>query len=428
MTGTVLHDFAAAEAAIHATTSLLGELRDAHARLERRAVHVEAELCRTNDVLAEKVRELGYMTRSLEAVLAAIPTGVVVYDEHGRIVRANPAAVAMLGVPTSTLLEAPTASYAALGLAGSRADGARQSVECADNQRRVLVRRCTPYLQEDGGQRGAVETLDDQTELADAEERMRRLTRAAALGTMVGGVAHEVRNPLHAIAGFADLLEREAPADSRLAKHAGRIRAGVRDLEAIVNSMLGVARQGRLQLETGPLRPAVEAAIAAVRSTSSAHTIELVSEELQATFDPIELRQALRNLITNACDAQPGGGVVRVDVRAEGDGVLLQVHDAGPGVPESAREHLFDPFFTTRAEGTGLGLALVARIAELHGGSLRLASKPGPLGGATFELRLGHPHQHTPSQRPSRGDAVASKHVDSTSLSGALSGGSPSNS
>ena len=210
-----------AEAAVLAAAALLGELRDGHRRLEARAAHVEAELCRTNDELARKVGELERMTRSLEAVLAAIPTGVVVFDAAGRVERINHAAAAMLGADERDLLG--HAAPAALG--ELPADGRRAEVACADGKRRVLARRHSEVRLEGGARIGAVESLDDQTDLARAEERMRRLDRAAALGTMVGGVAHEVRNPLHAIAGFSELLQREAAPGSKVARHAERIRA-----------------------------------------------------------------------------------------------------------------------------------------------------------------------------------------------------------
>ncbi|MEZ6014506.1 MAG: ATP-binding protein [Planctomycetota bacterium] len=393
-----------AEAAILAASALLMELRDGHARLEARAAHVEAELCRTNDELASKVDELERVTRNLEAVLRAIPTGVVVYDAAGAITRVNPAAAKILGVAPEALVGRDLEALGPeSGLAGGTAEGRPVEVTCGDGRPRVLARCYSTVSSSDGSLIGAVEALDDQTELAHAEDRMRRLSRAAALGTMVGGVAHEVRNPLHAISGFADLLLREVDSESRAARHAKRIRAGVADLEAIVASMLGVAGHGARNIERVDVRPVIEAAVSAALAGRNmarpstvdgagappAYDVTVTCADVQVTCDAVELRQAIRNLIANACDVQAPGGRVAVEVNEErGQGVLIRVHDAGPGVAAAAREHLFDPFYTTRAEGTGLGLALVSRVAELNGGSVELLDAPSPLGGATFVLRL----------------------------------------
>ena len=390
-----------AEDAVRAALALLGELRAGHQRLEARAIHVEAELCRANDELARKITELERMTRSLEAVLAAIPTGVIVRDDAGRVSHVNQAAAAILGVHGADAV--PEAALCALDTAC--VDGTRAELTGADGRCRIVVRRTSDVALADGVVVGSVDSLDDQTELAAAEDRMRRLTRAAALGTMVGGVAHEVRNPLHAISGFAELLQRELPIDSRAARHATRIRAAVADLDTIVASMLGVAGHGRLALERTPVRGIVEAAVGAARASVASdgadgderagetrrETTEITLQvaEIVADVDPIELRQALRNLIANALQAQPREARVLVAAELDADGALVvRVDDAGPGVPVEAREHLFDPFYTTRATGTGLGLALVRRIAELHGGTLECLAASSALGGASFRLRI----------------------------------------
>lgn len=401
-----------AEAAMRAALALLGDLRAGHQRLEARAIHVEAELCHANDELARKVTELERMTRSLEAVLAAIPTGVIVRDDVGRVSHVNQAAGLILGVRNTQIVPVPVLD----ALDAACVDGTRAELTGADGRRRIVVRRTSEVVLADGAVVGSVDSLDDQTELAAAEDRMRRLERAAALGTMVGGVAHEVRNPLHVISGFAELLQREVPAESRAARHASRIRAAVADLDAIVASMLGVAGQGRLSLERTPVRSIVEAAVEAacvsvaddagdgVRRAACSQEITLQVADIVADVDPIELRQALRNLVANALQVQPRAARVLVVTELDPDGALVvRVDDAGPGVPDSAREHLFDPFYTTRASGTGLGLALVRRIAELHGGTLECLPQPSALGGASFRLRI------PPSPR-TRSLATAAQH------------------
>ena len=136
----------------------------------------------------------------------------------------------------------------------------------------------------------------------------------------------------------------------------------------------------------------VDSAVAAAKSgmpdDGAAWTVDVESDVPPYVGDRIKLRQAVRNLVANAMDIQPDGGRVAVRQFLDGDTVVIRVTDAGPGIPEHLRGRLLDPFFTTRAEGTGLGLALVSTIAQLHGGSLEIGSDKSELGGAEFSLRI----------------------------------------
>lgn len=368
-------------------TNVMETLQSSHRRLEEKARHVEAELCRTNDELAHKVGELDHVTKHLEAVLTAIPAGVVVYDPEGRIVRANDASLRILGVQRTDLLGAG----AVAGLAGPFADGAPVEIPCGDGVVRVLARRYSPLMTEAGQPAGAVEVIEDQSELVRAHERLHRLDKTAALGTMAGGIAHEIRNPLHAIQGFAELLLREAEGDSRATRHAVRIKEGVTEIESIVASMLGITGDGALRTESfnvrAILREATEAALQE-RQAPALWTTEIVGPAASIRADRIKLRQALRNLIANACDAQPTGGAVRIELVPGAGFVEIVVSDDGPGVAPENVDRICDPFFTTRPEGTGMGLALVQRVAELHGGRLELRDALAPLSGASFALRV----------------------------------------
>jgi PAS domain S-box-containing protein len=384
------------ENAIATFTSVLENLQTSHTRLEARARRVDAELCAANEELGKKVTELDRVKKHLESVLTSIPTGAIVYDTQGRIVRANDAALAILGVSRTDLLGADSV----VGLAGSTADGTQAEIECADGVTRVLVRRYQPITMDGGTVAGGVEVIEDQSELVLAQERLHRLDKTAALGTMAGGIAHEIRNPLHAIQGFAQLLCREADGDSRATRHAVRIQEGVSEIESIVASMLGIAGEGELRVEMFNARALVREAVEAVlqeRDAPDLWTMELIGPAATIQADRIKMRQAVRNLVANACDAQPTGGPVRVETVPVKNGVTITVTDAGPGVPSRDIERICDPFFTTRAEGTGMGLALVQRVAELHGGLLELQAPNSslltpagqtPLCGAAFALTI----------------------------------------
>lgn len=368
------------EAAMRALSSISATLSDSYSSLEARTERIERELER-------KVAELDAVRRHLTAVLDALPSGVVVRDATGRVVRVNAAAARMLDVPADELV-GPDA-HPRLDDAGARevAGGWRERELELAGGRRVLASRRSPVPGE-----GSVEILDDRTALVELTERLHALDKLAALGNMAGGIAHELRNPMHAAAGFAALLVPRLPEDGRERHFAARIAQSLATAETVLSSMLTLAAPERLVPETIDPAQLVDEAVALAldscvpEGAQSPWTVERRVEAPPFRGDRIKLRQALRNLIANAIDVQPGGGRLRVDALQHGEQVALSVGDAGPGVPAALRGRVLEPFFTTRAEGTGLGLPLVATIAALHGGRLELSSRPDELGGARFTI------------------------------------------
>ncbi|MCP3914802.1 MAG: PAS domain S-box protein [bacterium] len=383
----VRHDV---ESAIQAFTGVLEELQVSHRALEERAQRVEAELCQANAELASKVTELDEVNRHLEAILSSLPTGVVVRDAHGAVVRVNEAAADILGVDADDLIGADTWP----GLAGESANGEPQPLVRDDGSRHVLASLYSPMQCADGEDLGSVEIIDDRTELTRMTERAQRLDKMAALGTMAGGIAHEIRNPMNAIRGFATLLERRMEAGSKESRWSHLIKSGVDEADAIIASMLTFAEPERLRLEEVHLVTIVEEAVSAVRRSlehegrESDYEITTYVEEALLRADRIKLRQSIRNLVANALDAQPTGGAVEVEATSVADEILIHVRDAGPGIPIEWIGRVADPFFTTRSDGTGLGLALVHTIAGLHGGALDIRRGPCELGGAEVTLRI----------------------------------------
>jgi signal transduction histidine kinase len=233
-----------------------------------------------------------------------------------------------------------------------------------------------------------------QDEKDELREQLHAADKLAALGTMAAGIAHEIRNPLNAVKGFAELLMGAGLADERLRRWAENIVAGVHEVDQIIDNMLSFASPERLRLEPVDGSELLESAARLARNAAqhaAGHEALVLRCEVEGFLaDRIKLRQAARNLIENALEAQGEHGVARVEVglTREGSELVLRVADAGPGVPAELRRKILDPFFTTHADGTGLGLALVATIARLHGGSVQVAPRPSALGGALFELRI----------------------------------------
>ena len=234
--------------------------------------------------------------------------------------------------------------------------------------------------------RRKVEDLTGELEQKNAQ--LARRDRLAELGGVAAGVAHEIRNPLGGIRLYAGLLERDLAGDAQRLPLVAKIRVGVEQLDRIVREMLDFTRQIALELRETDLEQAVEEALAfaAPQGSPGVRIQRAYAPGLRVLVDLHHLRRALLNLILNALEAMPDGGVLTLATAPVASGAEIRVEDSGGGIPVEALPKLFDPFFTTKAQGTGLGLAFVQRVAEAHGGSVEAANLPG--GGASFRLFL----------------------------------------
>jgi signal transduction histidine kinase len=203
--------------------------------------------------------------------------------------------------------------------------------------------------------------------------------------TLAAGVAHEVRNPLNSLQINLSILEQELleslpDRDAHAFKVLRKIAGEIKRLDDFVSEFLRFARPPRLNLEWLPVRPLITDLAAFIAPECSkkgvALDVELRGPE-SASLDGFQLKQAILNLVLNSLQATPPGGHVVVRTAGDKRRLVVAVADNGEGMSPGTREKAFTPFFTTREEGTGLGLPLVRRIAEQHGGSVELSSTPG---------------------------------------------------
>jgi signal transduction histidine kinase len=197
------------------------------------------------------------------------------------------------------------------------------------------------------------------------------LRALAEIGRMTSTFAHEVRNPIASLAGAIDLL-REDLAPLERAEVASLAKDRLALMRRLLDDMLRLARPLRGEAQEFDLVPVVESTVAAMRTDSAFERVRLTTDlggtSLRVRSYSEPMRQALTNLLLNAAEAQGGGGAVRVRLSAERGTAILRVEDDGPGIPADRRETVFDPFWTTKPKGTGLGLAFVRRVAEASGG------------------------------------------------------------
>jgi two-component system, NtrC family, sensor histidine kinase PilS len=236
---------------------------------------------------------------------------------------------------------------------------------------------------------GSVVTFQDLTQQRRLEEALRRQNHLASLGELAAGLAHEVRNPLAALSGAAQILNLadhdDAPSDDRKLFHV--ILRETAHLETLVSDFLTFARPPAPSMEVGDLAKIARSTFEAFRTSEQVghHQLSCEVESVEARFDEGQMRQVVWNLLRNALEATAPEGTICLRVTASDRWAWLEVQDDGPGVPAELRDRIFEPFFTTKEHGTGLGLALVGRIVGAHGGTIDVDTTKG---GARFVVSL----------------------------------------
>lgn len=328
------------------------------------------------------------------AVLEGMTDAVVVTDSRGIVRLANPAAGRLLGVPAGSLVGQPCAgSPCAALLRCARPDGQATEMELPrpKGPPAHLLAAVSPVRTEEGEEVGTALLVRDLTDLKRLEQEARRTESLAAFGRLAATVAHEVRNPLNAIAMGVQRLGMEFPPQERHDEHrklTGLLRSEIDRLNGTVTRFLELARPPRIEPRAGDLASLVRdmVRLLAEGSPPGVRLVEERDELPPVVFDAAAVRQVLLNLVRNAIEAVGGEGTVRVSTRREGGRALLAVADDGPGIALENRDRIFDFGFTTKPHGNGLGLSIVHRLVTEMGGTVSLG--PGPDGGTEVRVLL----------------------------------------
>ena len=382
---------------------VIQKLRDQEKELER--LHkIEKDRAEQTERLSEEV------TRNM-------PAGLLVVNATGIISSSNPAAEQVLGIHGLGFRRYSEAL-------GEDSDLTKLLAECLSTGK-IYRREEVEHIPPAGDTRhlgvtispirrgtesisGAICLLTDLTELAVLQQRMQLKENLAALGELSAGIAHEFKNALATISGYAQLIPEASEKDA--SEYAGRILRQTRDITHVVAEFLKYARPLEIPDDTVTLKTVVERVAAEV-----GEALPQVKIRFEGTFGEVEgdeglLRQALLNLARNAAEAcasaEHGGKVLVRGEVARGDEAGSQqitVFDNGPGIGTTAMPKLFRPFFTTKANGTGLGLAVVQKIIVQHGGQVQARNRPE--GGAAFIVTLPLPRR-VPEAVESRKDGI----------------------
>jgi signal transduction histidine kinase len=354
----------------------------------------EGELERLARAEKERADDLETAAKTLSRNL---PTGLLSVDPSGVVVELNESGRDILMVPVvargdrahTLLADAPEFRSILTAVLADRTPVGRQEVRLRrGDTERVLGVTVTPATGADGRFLGVMALFTDLTEVRRLEARVALARHLADLGEVSAGAAHEFRNAAAAIDGFADLALRQP---ERAAEHLKAIRTEAQEISRITSDFLLFANPGGFRPESVDLSAAAEAAAREIEGAFPGVAVQRSGTFPQVPGSSVLLRRALANLLRNAVEATPPGrrgepGAVSLSGRAGGGEVALSVEDRGPGIESVQREKIFLPFYSTKADGAGLGLAIVARIVELHGGTVDVDSRPG--GGAVFTLRL----------------------------------------
>jgi signal transduction histidine kinase len=238
---------------------------------------------------------------------------------------------------------------------------------------------------------GALLTLHDQESVEVIENELELSRRMAAIGRLTSGVGHEVKNPINAIVVHLELLKTKlGNAGAPASRHLEVIDSEIHRLDRVVQTLVDFSRPVEVSLVEYDLRFVVADVVTLAGAEMLTRHVHLTSRlptyPLVAKVDIDLLKQAVLNVVQNGAQAMPEGGKLEVMLLDEGKSAVIQVEDEGLGISEDLREKIFDLYFTTKKEGSGIGLAMTYRILQLHHGSIDVQSHIGR--GSVFQLRI----------------------------------------
>ena len=383
------------EAAFRSFDQAAQTLQQSYSTLTARVEQMDLELVHSNDALRQQLRDNEAMRIHLDGILESLSTGVLVLDDVGIITRSNRPAGHLLGVADAELRGRHATEV--LETAGLAAHDRPQRI----GQVVVSVTQ-TPLKTDSGYHSGSLLLIQDVTRIYQLEEQLQRKDRLAAMGEMIGRIAHEIRNPLGSVELFASMLRRDLVEMPSSKLYAEQISQAVHAMDRLLANLLTYTKPERTPRAWHHAESLILDSL-----TLAAYAITTIPVDIRLDLDPRlplmwcndgQMKQVFLNLIVNAVQAMPTGGVLTISLkmnqeyRLDTPTIRLTVSDTGIGIDPEHRSRIFDPFFTTKDQGTGLGLAIVYAIVEAHQGRIDVESVVGQGTSCTIVL----PHQATP--------------------------------
>lgn len=341
----------------------------------------------------------------LDAVLDSMMDGIVVCDDEHLPILVNKAAERLLPLSQTELFESALwdsvkdeelSAFFEEALSGEESVIDREFALAGPSSTRILAVSVTPLVK-DRRIKGTLIHVEETTDKRRREARLRRAESLASLTTLAAGVAHEIKNPLGSISIHVQLLRKaiESRGEGQLVRYLDIVNEEIDRLNKIVVDFLFAVRP----MDIAPINDDPNALLRELAEFMRVEVenagIELKVEYGQSVpllpFDKRYLKQALLNLVKNAVAAMPDGGTLELSSAADGEDLYLTVKDSGVGIPEEKIGKIFEPYYTTKENGTGLGLTLTYKIIKEHGGDVTVRSKPGR--GSTFVITIPIPQK-----------------------------------
>jgi hypothetical protein len=358
------------------------------------------------NVLSQQFRgakeDMTQLRNNIERMLERLEEGVLLFDPSHRLMRASRSAEQILGMDEPLLpgqrLEQIFPASTPLG--GLLREAIEQQRPIRDHQLtvehgasgpvRLLVNVELLESFPEAGKFSVMLTLRDAETRRQLRSELDISTRLAAISRLTGGVAHEIKNPLNAMALHLEILKSKLEGDVQVEKELNVIGGEISRLDRVVKTFIDFTRPVELELKDIDMVDLARQVASLVwpEAERSGVSVELDARQKHAGIrgDEDLVKQALLNVVNNGIEAMQDGGQLLIHVEREGDEVFVAVQDQGPGIPEEIRDKIFNLYFTTKPKGSGIGLAMTFRIIQLHNATMDFSSKPGE--GTTFRMRF----------------------------------------
>ena len=364
--------------------------RDEYGLVTLKIAHLGRQMRDTKEIFSA-------LKDNVDQIMANLQDGLMLFTRDSRVVLVSASVERFLNRPRRELLGRsareiflPGTPLGALVLEAfqSRRSLSQREIEASNGKH---IQMALDFIQEGGTQIGALLTLRDTESVRRIEDEIETSRRLSASGRLTRGVAHEVKNPINAIVLHLQLLQNKLQkTDPDTRRHIDIIGSEIHRLDRVVQILVDFTRPRDLHMEEIDLRRLLEdvAQLAAPDAAQHGVTISraLSSRPLRVKVDTDFMKQAILNVVLNGVQAMPQGGTLSISTRQEGDAVVTEIRDQGEGIPPEVQEKIFELYFTTKAGGSGIGLAQTYQILQWHYGSVDFESAVGK--GTTFRLRL----------------------------------------
>ncbi len=380
-------------------------------------LRVSSKIERIGERMRNTEEVFSALKENLDQILSNLQDGMMLFTQDARAVLVSSSVERFLGMHRDQMLGADVTQIfnrsTKLGRMVRNAFQNRTSIPQAEIElesgRRIEI--ALEIIQDERESLGALLTLHDLESVREIESELELSRRLSAIGRLTGGVGHEVKNPINAIVVHLELMRNKIGGpESPALRHLDVIQSEIQRLDRVVQTLIDFSRPVELKLEDEDLRQITSTVLMLASAELTVHDVVLETvlppRAVVVKVDPDMLRQAILNIVLNATQAMPAGGTLRVALTEDARYAVLTIADTGVGIAAEVLPRIFDLYFTTKKDGSGIGLAMCYRIVQLHSGVIEVESEPGH--GTTFTLRFPLSHMERDRSHVRRDQAMLS--------------------